>query len=505
MAEYLVRMNGISKQYPGVLALQSVDFDLKPGEVHCLVGENGAGKSTLMKILSGAEQADGGEIEISGVEYRHYDPVQAHILGIAAIYQETDLVLDLSIAQNIFLGHEPVYSWGGINRKKLKADTLELLKKINLDLSPDELVVNLNPAKRQLIQILKALSYNSNVLIMDEPGAVLSDVELGHLFGLLDQLKKQGIGIIYISHRLEEILKIGDRVTVLRDGQHINTCNVVNTCISTIIEQMVGRPLGEQFGKTPAFTDEVVLSVKGMSLENRIEDISFDLRKGEVLGLAGLIGAGRTEVLHCLFGLTPHSKGQVFINDKPVNIHSPKEAIKNGIGLVPEDRRESGLVVNRSVKENIIITVIDSLGLFLGLDFKKSSELALRFIKQLAIKTPTPNQLVRNLSGGNQQKVVLSKWLAADTKIILLDEPTRGVDVNAKAEIYHVINKLTQQGVSVIMASSELPEILGMSDRILVMAGGRITKEFDIREASQVEIMKYAVPSASNNGVNHES
>jgi ABC-type sugar transport system ATPase subunit len=497
MVDTLVQMKNISKVYPGVQALNSVNFDLRPGEVHCLVGENGAGKSTLMKILSGAEQADQGEITLSGQTFTGYDPVKAYELGIAAIYQETDLVLQMSVAHNIYLGHEQVYGWGGLNRRKLRADSLELMKTIHLELSPDELVSNLTPANRQMVQILKALSYNSKILIMDEPGAVLSDFELERLFVLLKQLKSQGIGIIYISHRLEEILKIGDRVTVLRDGAHIVTCPTRDVTISQIIEYMVGRPLREQYNKTPAFTDEVVMSVRGLAVRGQFEDISFDLRRGEVLGMAGLIGAGRSEVLHALFGLTQADAGEVIFNGKAVKIHSPKDAMKNGLGLVPEDRRESGLVIGRSVGDNISLTVLDSLGTWLSLDRGKVNRLADQYIQQLEIRTPSMYQLVKNLSGGNQQKIVLSKWLAANTRILLLDEPTRGVDVSAKAEIYSAINELTRQGVSIIMASSELPEILGMSDRVLVMAGGRMTRLMPVAEASQVEIMKYAVPSSA--------
>jgi ABC-type sugar transport system ATPase subunit len=499
MVDTLVQMKNISKIYPGVQALDSVNFDLKAGEVHCLVGENGAGKSTLMKILSGAEQAEQGEIEVFGKSYTGYDPVTAYKLGIAEIYQETDLVLQMSVAHNIYLGHEQVYKWGGLNRRKLKEDSLELMKIINLDFSPDELVSNLTPANRQMVQILKALSYNSKILIMDEPGAVLSDFELERLFVLLEQLKNQGIGIIYISHRLEEILKIGDRVTVLRDGAHIITCPTKEVSINQIIEHMVGRPLGEQYNKTSVFTEEQVLSVHNLSIHGQFENISFDLRKGEILGLAGLIGAGRSEVLHALFGLTHADSGDVTINGKTVKIRSPKDAMQNGLGLVPEDRRESGLVVGRSVRDNISLTVIDKMGKWLTLDRKKVNSLADEYIKQLEIRTPSIYQLVKNLSGGNQQKIVLSKWLAANTRILLLDEPTRGVDVNAKAEIYRAMNELTRQGVSIIMASSELPEIIGMSDRVLVMAGGRITKIMPVSEASQVEIMNYAVPSFANN------
>ncbi len=499
MSEQLVQMVGISKHYPGVQALKSVNFNLLPGEIHCLVGENGAGKSTLMKVLSGAEKADDGEIILIGEKYSHYQPDEAHQIGIATIYQETDLVLEMTVSQNIFLGHEPVSGFWGINKRQLRKDALDLMKRIDLKLSPDEIVENLSPANRQLVQIVKALSYNSKVLIMDEPGAVLSNVDLERLFKLLNQMKQEGMGIIYISHRLEEIFAIGDRVTILRDGYLIAERYVRETTKDEIIEDMVGRPLGEQFSKTPAFSEEIVLSVKGICDRDIIEDISFDLRKGEILGMAGLIGAGRSDVLKCLFGLSKPTAGEIFINNELVNINSPKLAMKYGLGFLPEDRKESGLVLDRSVQENVILTIIDSLGAFLGISFKKARAIVSKFIQQLGIKTPSQNQLVRNLSGGNQQKVVLSKWLAADSKILLLDEPTRGVDVNAKSEIYQIINQLTQKGVSVIMASSELPEILGMSDRIVVMSDGKITKQLEIKDASQVEIMKYAVPSTALN------
>lgn len=497
MTEKLINMVGITKSFPGVQALQKVDFDLLPGEVHCLVGENGAGKSTLMKILSGAYKSDEGEIQIEGVSYTSYSPIKAHDLGIETIYQETDLVFEMSVANNIFLGHEPLTSLGTVDKKELKKQTLFLMEKLHLQISPEALVKDLSPANRQLVQILKALSHKSKVLIMDEPGAVLSDYELQNLFVLLKQLKQEGLGIIYISHRLEEILFIGDRITVLRDGKNIITTDAKNISIEKIIEYMVGRPLGEQFGKTPSFTDEVVMEVSELTADGRVNDISFFLRKGEILGLAGLIGAGRSELLSCLFGLDRIDKGIIRIKGKEVEITSPQKAMEYGLGLIPEDRRESGLILSRSVKDNIAITVLDQLSKGIILSGRKVKELAEKFVKKLGIKTRSINQLTRNLSGGNQQKVVLAKWLAANSTILLLDEPTRGVDINAKSEIYHIINDLTKNGVSIIMASSELPEILGMSDRILVMAEGRITKEFSADEATQVEIMKYAVPSSA--------
>jgi ABC-type sugar transport system ATPase subunit len=497
MEDYLVRMAGICKSYPGVCALDGVDFDLRPGEVHCLVGENGAGKSTLMKILSGAEQADAGQIAVAGNTWSGYSPVQAHALGIAAIYQETDLVPDLTVAQNIFLGHEPVNRWKGLDRRALRRQSAELLDLIHLDVAPDDLVADLTPANRQLVQILKALSYESRILIMDEPGAVLSDYELDRLFNLLSDFKREGMGIIYISHRLEEILRIGDRVTILRDGTHIATADAHATTTGWIIEQMVGRPLGEQYTKTPALTEAVAMSVRHLSRKGQFEDISFDLRRGEILGLAGLVGAGRSDLLRCLFGLERATSGEIEVDGKVVAIHSPQAAMAQGLGLIPEDRRESGLIVNRSVRENICMTVIDRMGRGAVVSSQRVNRLAHHYIDKLAIRTPSILQLVRNLSGGNQQKIVLSKWLAAETRILLLDEPTRGVDVNAKAEIYRAMNELAAQGVSIIMASSELPEVLGMSDRVIVMAAGRVTTVMPIEEATQVEIMRHAVPTKS--------
>ena len=475
--EYLVKMTGISKSYPGVQALENVDFDLRPGEVHCLVGENGAGKSTLMRILSGAERPDRGAIEITGHEYDAISPILGHELGIAAIYQETDLVMPMSVALNIFLGHEPSRFGTFVNRLMLNRRARKLMSDFGLDIRPETPVRLLSPATQQLVQIVKALSRHSRILILDEPSAKLAETEIEHLFTLLQRFKAQGLGIIYISHHLNEVLKIGDRVTVLRDGALVATQDVATVTEDHLIELMVGRSLGEQFGKVKSVRDEIVLSVEDLAVRGQFEGVSFDLRKGEVLGIAGLVGAGRTELLQCLFGATRPSHGRVLLQGKRIKLHSPADAVRHGIGLVPEERRASGLVLDRSVAQNISFPVLDKVSRLFLVNFRRMYKIAQDFVDRLEIRTPSINQRVRTLSGGNQQKVVLSKWLAAGVKILLLDEPTRGIDVGAKAEIYHLVNQLASDGVSIIMVSSELPEVLGMSDRVLVMAEGHVTKE----------------------------
>lgn len=494
--DYLVRLTGISKSYPGVKALDDVDFDLMPGEVHCLVGENGAGKSTLMKILSGAENPDEGQIIINGNNYAGITPSLGISLGISTIYQETDLVGTMSIANNIFLGHEPTRRWGTVDHKELNKEAIVLLENVGVEHPASTLVRDINTANKQLVQIAKALSHESKVLIMDEPGATLNDHELEKLFTIVRKLKSDGIGIIYISHRLNEVKNIGDRVTVLRQGKQVSTKSINEVSISSLIRDMVGKKLEEHFVKEPAFEEEVLLSVRNISYKNRFQNISFDLRKGEVLGIAGLVGAGRSDLLNCLFGAFRPEKGEIILFGVRVRRHSPSSSVKMGIGLVPEDRRDEGLILIRSVDENITLPTIDRYSPRLVIDFKKVADTATRYVENLNIVTPSIKQIVENLSGGNQQKVVVSKWLAADTKILLLDEPTRGIDVGAKSEIYNLINRLTKEGISIIMASSELPEVINMSDRILVMAEGQITQELPggRDKVTQEEIMEFAVP-----------
>jgi ABC-type sugar transport system ATPase subunit len=498
----LLTMTGIVKSYPGVRALKGVDFDLRAGEIHCLIGENGAGKSTLMRVMSGAEMPDAGTIAIDGRQFSSIAPALSHELGITVIYQETDLVLPLTVAENIFLGHEKVGRGGLLSRKRMREDVIALMERFYLRFPIDEPVRNLGPAQRQLVQIVKALSRDSRIVVLDEPTASLTDNEIGHLFELLATFKAQGIGIVYVSHRLQEIIAIGDRVTIMRDGAKVATHRVSDINENGLIEGMVGRPIEEIASPkgTPA-NAEVVLSTRGLSVRGQFENVDLDLRRGEILGLGGLVGAGRSELLECLFGLTKPDAGEIVVNGKPALFRSPGDAIRAGLGLVPEERRESGLVLGRSVADNISFPILGNISSFTLIRRRELARIAKKLVGSLHIKTPSLQQPVRTLSGGNQQKVVLAKWLAANTQILLLDEPSRGVDVSAKFEIHQLIRTLVSQGVSVIMASSDMLELLSLSDRILVMAQGRAAKVLSAAEATQVEIMRYAVPRSADNFV----
>lgn len=492
----IARLTGIEKSYPGVKALRGVDFDICAGEIHCLVGENGAGKSTLIRVLAGAVTPDSGTIEIDGRRLASLDPAAGIAFGIGVIYQELDLVPALSVAENIFLGHEPAGRLGTIDKRALNGRAMELLGNFDVAIPPSTLVRELGPAQRQLVQIAKALSHENRILVLDEPTASLTDNEVEHLFDLLRRLRARGLGLIYISHRLEEVLEIGDRVTVLRDGAHVMTGRVAGMTRADIISAMVGRPLGELFPRSRHSRADEALSIEGLTRTGEFRDITFSVREGEVLALAGLVGAGRSELLETLFGIRhPHS-GQIRIKGKPVTITSPRAAIRLGLGFVPEERRETGLVLGRSVGENLVYPILDRLAGVLHLKRSRMRQVVDRFIEHLAIKTPSSRALAGRLSGGNQQKIVVGKWLAADSRILLLDEPTRGVDVNAKAEIYRLIDELAQTGVAVIVASSELPEVLGISDRVLVLSQGHQAAMLETARTSQVEIMHYGVAKA---------
>jgi len=492
----LLDLKRLTKTYPGVNALQSVDFDLRPGEIHCLVGENGAGKSTLIRMLTGAERPDSGTIAVNGTTFDSLTPAHGHALGIGVIYQESDLVLPMSVTDNIYLGHEIASSGVFLDRRTTRVAVKKLCDELHLHFSIDTVVRDLGPAQRQLVQIAKALSRRINILVLDEPTAALTDDEIRRLFDLLSRLKAQGIGIIYVSHRLAEIMEIADRVSVMRDGQRVATMLGSEVTEDKLIALMVGRTL-KTTKRSRSLGGEVVLAVRNLTVRGQFFGIDLDLHRGEILGLAGLLGAGRSEFLECLFGLTAPDEGEVLLNGQVVRLTSPRAAIRAGFGLVPEERRESGLVLGRTVAENLAFAVLDRLSNLLLVNFQRLRALADDLIARLSIKAQSQRQRVSTLSGGNQQKVVIGKWLAANSRILLLDEPTRGIDVNAKFELYQLVSNLVDKGVSVIMASSDLLELFALTDRIVVLASGRKVAELKTAETSQVEIMRYAVGAAS--------
>lgn len=489
----ILLMENITKRFPGVLALDDVQFDLRKGEAHVLLGENGAGKSTLMKILSGAYVKDHGKIVIDQQQKEIESPRRARELGIGIIYQEFNLNPFLSVAENIFLGREPTVAPGVINWSQLYNDAQQILDKLEVKINSKQKVQTLGVAMQQMVEVAKALSLNARILIMDEPTAALSRHEIGQLFRIIRHLKEQGVAIIYISHRLEEIFEIGDRVTILRDGKYIDTRTVNGLSRTEIIRMMVNRDLDDQIPKKRTKLGPIVLKVENLCVDQRLHNISFSLREGEIMGIAGLMGAGRTRLAKTIFGAEELIEGKIYIDGTEIKISSPRDAINAGIGLVTEDRKSEGLILNRSVKENISLPNIDQF-LNMGiLDFGKENSTVEDYINKLDIKTPGTNQKVVYLSGGNQQKVVLSKWLCSHARIFIFDEPTRGIDVGAKKEIYQLMNELTANGVAIIMISSEMPEILGMSDRILVMRNGRVSGQLDGKGATQEKIMQYAL------------
>lgn len=489
----VLEMRGIAKAYPGVVALHSVDFSVRPGEVHALIGENGAGKSTLMKILAGADTKDSGQIFIDGKESHIDTPQEAMRLGVSIIYQEFNLVPYMNAAENIFLGREPASVVPGlIDFGRMYSDAEKIIDELGVALDVRTTMNHLSVAQQQMVEIAKATSRKSRIIAMDEPSATLTDHELENLFGLIRRLKAEGVSIIYISHRLEEIFEIADRVTVLRDGELVATKDIAETNRADIIRMMVGRELSDSIPKIAAEARDVALEVRNLNRAGVLHDINFQVRSGEILGIAGLVGAGRTEVARAIFGADPIDSGQIIMNGKPVTIHSPRRAISLGIGLVSEDRKALGLVLGMAVRENISLA---NLGVLSRLGFikrRKEREIAESYVKDVLIKTPSIEQAVQNLSGGNQQKVVLAKWLFTKSKVLIFDEPTRGIDVGAKTEIYQLMNRLAAQGVAIIMISSELPEVLGMSDRTLVMHEGRIAGELSGKDATQERIMGLA-------------
>lgn len=493
MADKLLVLEGIDKSFPGVHALDSCCFDLERGEVHALVGENGAGKSTMMKILAGIYARDGGKIIYKGEEVEIPNPHTAQEMGISMVHQELNLMPHLTAAQNIFIGREP-RNGPFLDEAKLNKQAKALFDMMNLDVNPETRVADMTVAKQQMVEIAKAFSFNSDVLVFDEPSAALTDVEINELFRIIRQLKKEGAGIIYITHRLEELKEISDRVTVLRDGQFVGTVQTRDAGIDEIIKMMVGRVIYESSPEVPdQRSDEIVLDVKNLNRGREIRDVSFNLKKGEILGFAGLVGAGRTEVARAIFGADPVDSGEIMIKGKIAHIKQPADAVKNDLGYLSEDRKRYGLCLGLDIKTNIAMTIVESLTAFMGwIKDNLVTDISGNIVNQLSIRTPSLEQTAKNLSGGNQQKVVVGKWLARDADILIFDEPTRGIDVGAKQEIYTLLNDLAKKGKSIIMISSELPEILRMSHRVVVMCEGRITGELDYTEATQESIMQLA-------------
>jgi len=490
----LLEMTGICKEFPGVTALDDVCLTLDSGEVLALLGENGAGKSTLVKILSGVYTMDKGQIKINGdiVDIRNvWDAMK---LGIGIIHQELNLIPDLTVYENVFLGREKRDSvTKRIDKSYLKQESKKLLNRLGVDIDVERIVKTLSVAEQQMVEIAKVLSMDCRIIIMDEPTDALTTDEVQNLFKVIQALKSEGKGIILISHKIEEIMEIADRVEVLRDGKYIGTKVIAETSTDELIKMMVGRELKEKFPKVKVPVGDVVLEVRNLSVPGLLHDISFELRKGEVLGVAGLVGAGRTELGKTLFGVYRYS-GEISVQGKKLNLTSTSAAIEAGIVYLTEDRKEEGLFLDKSVSYNMTLTILKAFTRLLGkVDARREARTVSDYVQRLRIKTPSISQTVENLSGGNQQKVLVGKWLMTQPKIMILDEPTRGIDVGAKVEIYNLVNELKENGIGIIMISSELPEILGISDRILVMHEGRITGCLEDSEATQEKIMRYAI------------
>lgn len=492
MGREILRMENISKSFPGVKALDDVRFNAYEGEVMALLGENGAGKSTLMKILSGVYTKDKGKILLNGKELEVLNPKDASDKGIAIIHQELNLVPNLTVYENIFLGREETTTYKTLKKDYMIKEAKKLLDRLKVDIDPTLKINEISLAKQQMVEIAKALSLNTSVIIMDEPTDTLTDKEVDILFDVIRELKAEKKAIVYISHRLKEVFEICDRVTVLRDGKFIDERLVSEIDEDEIIKLMVGRTLDEQFPYLKTNTSEFVFEVKNLT-NKYVKNISFSLKRGEVLGISGLVGAGRSELGKTIFGLYPIDEGEMILEGKKVEFKSPKEAIENGIMYVTEDRKSEGLVLTMDVKSNITLSSLDKFKRALGLDKKKEERISEDYRKKINIKTPTLTQKVKNLSGGNQQKVAIAKSLLTQPKVLILDEPTRGIDVGAKREIYDLLNAIKKEGHSVIMISSEMPEILGMSDRIIVMHEGKIKGELTKEEATSEKIMNYII------------
>lgn len=501
VGEIILTMKDIDKSFIGVHALKTTQLELKKGEVHALMGENGAGKSTLMKILTGIYSKDSGTITYEGNEVEFKNPREAQDAGIVIVHQELNMMNHLTVAQNIFIGRE---SMNGkfINDKKMIEEAQKLFDLLHIDIDPKEIMGKLTVGRQQMCEIAKAISTDAKVIVFDEPTAALTEAEINELFKIIEDLRNKNIGIVYISHRMDEIKRITDRVTVMRDGEYVGTVVTADSTKDDIINMMVGRVVYEEPKQTSMVPKDapVVLKVEHLNAGKLVKDISFELKKGEILGFSGLMGAGRTETARALFGADKIDSGSIYINGEKVEIHNPADAVKHGIGYLSEDRKRYGVIVEKSVAENTTMSSLENFANGIFIDKKKEKEVATKYVEALKTKTPSVEQAVRNLSGGNQQKVVIAKWLTRNSEILIFDEPTRGIDVGAKSEIYTLMNELVKEGKSIIMISSELTEILRMSDRIIVMCEGRKTGELSIEEASQERIMQAATLRETNGG-----
>lgn len=492
MENYIVEMEHIDKSFPGVKALDDVSLRLKAGEVMALLGENGAGKSTLMKILGGVYTKDSGSIKLFGKEVEDLNPRKAQELGVAIIHQELNLCGHLTVAQNIFLGHEMIKN-RLLSDKEMNEAAKQVLAELNMNISPTEVVGDLAVSKQQMIEIAKALSIHAKILIMDEPTSALTTKEIEDLFTIIKKLTSQGIAIVYISHRLEELQHITNRITIMRDGRYITSMNFKDTSMQEIITNMVGREIKEKFPRISCEKGKKILEVKNLNAGRLVRNINLSLYQGEIVGIAGLMGAGRTETTRAIFGVDPKESGEIILDGKEVKIHAPIDAIRAGIVLAPEDRKKDGLCTKLSIKDNIALPNLDLLINRFGIiQQKKTEELTMEAVENLQIKLASIENNADSLSGGNMQKIVVGKWLARKSRVVILDEPTRGIDVGAKVEIYHLMNELKKQGIGVLFVSSEMPEIIGISDRIIVMCDGKITGEFTTNEVTQDMILEMA-------------
>ena len=490
----ILEMRGITKRFPGVLALDHVDLTVYPGQVLALVGENGAGKSTLMKVLSGVHQLDEGEILMEGKPVKIENPLASQLMGISFIYQELSVLDNMNIAENIFLGREKRMGKAFVDKTPMHAEARKLLDEVGLDVDTRTMAGELSTAQKQMIEVAKALSFNSKIIIMDEPTSSLTETETDILFGIIRKLKEKGVAIVFISHKLAEIFAITDEVAILRDGVSAGRMVTEGCTENDIINAMVGRDVDDLYAKKAAPIGDVVREVKNLSTKGFLKDINFQLRAGEILGFAGLVGAGRSEVMRAVFGIDPKETGEVYIKGQKVDIKTPRDAMLQGMGFVPEDRKLQGLVLGMSVGKNTTLAALKAVANKAGfINHKQEKDMADKFVKALEVKTPSNDQLVKNLSGGNQQKVVIAKWLANNPDILILDEPTRGIDVGAKKEIHQLMSDLANQGVAIIMISSELPEVLGMCDRLVVLSGGEKAGELSREEASAEAVMQLAI------------